>query len=248
MPDEGGRERYATVRRQWPELFGNPPDAPFAILFEPSLVRAAEAAEETRLKSKGLPGAWSRTGVVYEDLYMIVVRDAVRRPDGSLGTYVRTLPASGAAGAAILPVLDGQVVLLRHFRHATRVWHLEIPRGFGEPGVTADEQARQELREEIGADAEVLVELGKFHSNDGIASDCVELFLAEIQELGQPQTKEGITDIEVHHPDQVAEMIRTSRISDSFTIGAFTRACLRGLLPGQTPTSEPGTSSANLRL
>jgi ADP-ribose pyrophosphatase len=52
------------------------------------MVREAEAAEEARLALKGLPISWSRTGVVYEDAYMLVVRDAVRRPDGSLGTYV----------------------------------------------------------------------------------------------------------------------------------------------------------------
>ncbi len=98
--------------------------------------------------------------------------------------------------------------------------------------MTVAEQARLELREEIGAEADRLVELGEFHSNNGIAGDYVELFLAEIHELGDPQTHEGITDIELHEPQHVAELIRTGAISDSFTIGAFTRAWLRGLLPG----------------
>lgn len=226
------RERYDSIRQQWPELFANPPGAPYTVLAESSLIREAEADEEARLARKGLPVSWSHTGVVYEDPYMLVVRDAVRRPDGSLGTYVRTLPASGSPGSAVLPMLHGKVVLLRHFRHATRTWHLEIPRGFGEPGVTVDQQARLELREEIGADADTLVELGVFHSNNGTAGDHVELFLAEIHGLGDPQTSEGITGIEVHQARQVAELIRTSLISDSFTIGAFTRAWLRGLLPG----------------
>ncbi len=47
---------------------------------------------------------------------MMVVRDAVRRPDGSLGTYVRTLPTNGTPGSVILPVLEEQVVLVHHFR------------------------------------------------------------------------------------------------------------------------------------
>ena len=164
------RERYDSIRQQWPALFTNPPWAPYTVLVESSLVREAEADEEARLAQKGLPIAWSRTGVVYEDPYMIVVRDAVRRPDGSLGTYVRTLRASGMPGSAVLPMLQEQVVLVRHFRHATRTWHLEIPRGFGEPGVNADQQARLELREEIGAEADTLVELGVFHSNNGLAA------------------------------------------------------------------------------
>jgi ADP-ribose pyrophosphatase len=169
---------------------------------------------------------------------MMVVRDAVRRPDGTLGTYARTLPASGAAGAAVLPLLDGQIVLVRHFRHATRTWHLEIPRGYGEEGVSAAEQARQELREEIQAEVGELIHLGAFHTNTGNTGDQVELFLAEILALGSPQSSEGIDAIEIFTPYQVAQMIRADEdsdplaITDSFTIGAFTRAWLSGRLPG----------------
>jgi ADP-ribose diphosphatase len=232
MISKDPRERYDAVRRRWPELFVNPPGAGYTILFDPMLVGAAEAAEEARLTAKGLPGSWSRTGVVFEDPYVIFVRDAVRRPDGSLGTYVRSLPASGSAGAAVLPVLGERIVLLRNFRHATRAEHLEIPRGFGEPGVSSSDQARQELREEMGAETSALIDLGRFHSNTGAASDCVDLFLAEIDSVGDPQTSEGISGIEFHPPNEVAQLIRTGGITDSFTVGAFTRALLRGILPG----------------
>jgi ADP-ribose pyrophosphatase len=224
------RERYEAVHRKWPALFVNPPGAAYEILFDPSQVNAAEAADATRLEARGLPAAWARTGVVYEDAYTIVVRDAVRRPDSSLGTYARTLPASGGAGAAVLPLLDGKIVLLRQFRHATRSEQLEIPRGFGEPGVTAADQARAELREEIQAEADSLVSLGGLHPNTGAASGCTELFLANIHGFGEPQTAEGILRIELQPPGVVAESIRDGGITDSFTIGAFTRAWLRGLL------------------
>lgn len=226
------RERYESIRKKWPALFVNPPGAAYEILFESSLVSEAETEDEARLIAKDLPGAWARTGVVYEDPYTILVRDAVHRPDGSLGTYSRTLPASGSAGAAVLPLLSGKIVLLRHFRHATRSQHLEIPRGFGEPGVSAADQARAELREEIQAETHTLIELGGFHSNTGAESGCVELFLARIYQLGQPQTAEGIAGVEIEPPRRVAEIIRDGGITDSFTIGAFTRAWLRGLLPG----------------
>lgn len=242
MTDRDRSKRYNELRQRWPELFANPHDSGYTILFEPSLVSAAEAEEEARLTLRSMPASWGRTGVVYEDPYMLVVRDAVRRPDGSLGTYVRTVPASGWAGAAILPLINGKAVLLRHFRHATRAWHLEIPRGFGDPGLNGADQARQELREEIGADADNLVSLGFFHSNTGAASDKVELFLAEIHGLGEPQTSEGISRIETLPSDQVAELIGSGGISDSFTIGAFTRAWLRNLLPGlPAPTALRGS-------
>jgi ADP-ribose pyrophosphatase len=233
---------------RWPKLFENPPGAPYEILSNPPLVAEAESEERSRLRARGLPESWSRTGIVYEDRYMIVLRDAVRRPNGELGTYVRTMPTSGAAGAAVLPLLDDKIVLLRHFRHATRKWHLEIPRGYGEVGVSAAEQARQELREEIEAEADNLIHLGAFHSNTGTASDQVELFLAQISALGSPQTSEGISAIEIRTPYQVARLIHWNEeadeslaaITDSFTIGAFTRAWLCGLLPGLPGPTIPG--------
>ena len=229
------RERYEAVRGEWPAFFVNPPDASYEILFDPSLVNAAEAEDAARLAARGLPASWAVTGVVYEDPYTIVVRDAVRRPDGSLGTYSRTLPASGEAGAAVLPLLDGQIVLLRQFRHATRSVHLEIPRGFGEPGVAAADQARAELREEIQAEADSLITLGGIHPNTGAASGRIELFLAVIHDFGEPQASEGIIGIEPRPARIVAENIRDGAITDSFTIGAFTRAWLRGLLHVDAP-------------
>lgn len=237
MDDSVMRERYNQIRVTWPALFVNPPDASFRIVFDNEQIQRAQRDEEALLASKGMPRQWSRTGVVYEDPYIIVVRDAIQRPDESFGTYVRTLPASGAAGVVILPVMNDKIVLLRHFRHATREVHLEVPRGFGEPGVSAFRQAKNELYEETGARVEDqdLIELGRFHSNNGIASDCVDLFYAKIESIGEFATEEGISGFKVCPVGEVARLIRTGEISDSFTIGAFTRAWLKGILPGWPP-------------
>lgn len=232
VSNQSQRDRYEALCRQWPELFDNPAGFPFTILFEPSLVAAAEDAQRAYLAARGLPEWWAGTGVVYEDPYLIVTRDAVRKPGGLLGTYVRGMPATGAVGAAVLPVLGDQVVLLDHARHATRTWHLEIPRGFGEPGKTALDQARQELLEETGAEAVDLIDLGPFHANTGMASDMTQLFVAEIRELGEPQAAEGIVGFKIYPPRQVAQLIKDGQITDSFTIAAFTRAWLFGRLPG----------------
>jgi ADP-ribose pyrophosphatase len=226
------RERYDEIRSKWPRLFDNPPDAPFEILIEPEQVSATEAANEAYLAAKGRPAAWGATGVVFEDPYLIIVRDAVRTPDGAVFGYSRALAPNGGGGSVVLPLLDDKIVLLRIFRHATRSWHREIPRGFAEPGVSPVDQARQELREEIQAEADTVIELGSFHSNTGYTGDAVELFFAQIRGYGLPEEAEGIISIELESPRRVAELIRDGQITDGFTIGAFTRAWLRGLLPG----------------
>ncbi|MGP3928192.1 hypothetical protein [Streptomyces sp. 8N616] len=71
--------------------------------------------------------------MVYEDAYVMLLRDPVRFPDGRTGTYIRSVSAMQEPGCVVLPLLGGEVVLLEHFRHATRSWHWEVPRGFG-PG------------------------------------------------------------------------------------------------------------------
>lgn len=245
MDENAMRRRYEDIRAKWPDLFANPPEAAFEIIIDDDEeVKRAERSQEVKLAGEGLPGEWARTGVISEDRYIVFVRDAVRRLDGTLGTYDRILPASGSAGVVILPVLDKRIVLLRQFRHATRKIHLEAPRGFGEPGITAGQQAKDELFDETGArvNDDDLVGLGQFHSNSGIASDCVELFAARIDTLGNPQAEEGITGFRICTPSEVAELISSGEITDSFTIGAFTRAWLRGILPGwQSPIGEDPT-------
>jgi ADP-ribose pyrophosphatase len=232
VTDERGE--YAELRRRRPEYFTNPPDAAVEILDGVEEVAAAERAKAAALRARGLPVEWSRTGVVYRDEYLTLLRDPVRLPGGAVGTYVRKLPTGGADGVVLLPVLDGAVVLVEHFRHATRRWHLEAPRGFGEAGVAAEEQAVRELREELGVAPTRLVDLGEVHPDTGTATDAVRLYLAEIAELGPVGAAEGIRAPRAHPPERVGELISDGTITDSFTIAAWTRAWLRGLLAAGT--------------
>ncbi|MBM0227244.1 NUDIX hydrolase [Micromonospora sp. ATA51] len=230
MSDTPDRRRYQELRARLPELFRNPPDAAVEILDDPAEVTAAERAKAEALRARGLPVEWSRTGVAYQDEWLTLLRDPVRFPGGALGTYLRSISVGGAYGVVLLPVLDGAVVLIEHFRHATRRWHLEAPRGFGEPGVPADEQAARELREEIAAEPVRLVDLGVLHPDTGTCTDEVRLYLVEIRAVGAPETGEGIRAVRARPPGEVGALIRDGVITDSFTIAAFTRASLRGLL------------------
>src|SRR5437879_337758 len=146
-----------------------------------------------RLKPKHLPTEWAQVGIAYQDQYRMILRDAVRFPNGLLGTYVRIV-RDGAPGVITLPVYQGQVLLIRHFRHATRTWHLEIPRGFGTKGLTSEENAKRELEEEIGAKPSRLISLGQIYPNTGMTSECNELFFAEVESYGNVEIEEAITD------------------------------------------------------
>ncbi len=223
--------RYLSLIELHPEMFVNPEGAGFAILLEPAQIEEVRSVVAQRLIQKKLPQEWAEVGVVYEDEYILILRDAVRFPNGKLGTYFRlVVQPDKALGVVILPIYQQKVLSIRHFRHATRNWHLEIPRGFGEPGLSSYENAKKELLEEIGAETNNLICLGTMHVNTGIGSESVELFYAEVVTFGDIDVQEGIQTIQAIELSEFEKMIRDNRITDSFTIAAYTRAKLNQLL------------------
>ncbi|MFC8765016.1 MULTISPECIES: NUDIX hydrolase [Streptomyces] len=201
--------RYDVLRGERPELFRNEPGG-IEILTDPAAVEAAG-------------------GVVYQDPYVLLVRDAVRFPDGRTGTYTRSVSATAAPGCVILPLLGDRMVLIEHYRHATRSWHWEIPRGFGTARLTGEANAAKELAEEIGARVRELLPLGSLHPDSGVSADLVLLFAARIDAVGSLETGEGIRGSLTLPFAEAESMIADGRITDGFTIAAMTRARLAGL-------------------
>lgn len=226
--------RYQALVAGDPALFANEGRRPIQILTDAEEIRRAREAVASRLREAGHPEEWARPGLHYEDEYFRVLRDPVRFASGKLGMYVRIIPpaaAQGSAGAAILPILgNDKIVLLNHYRHATRQWHLEIPRGFAEPGETCEAAARRELQEEIGSDDATWSPLGQVHTNTGLTSDFAHLFLARVNAWDPAKAKnEEAEGLEIPLA-QFRSKIASGEITDSFTVAAWARAVESGLL------------------
>jgi ADP-ribose pyrophosphatase len=182
-----------------------------------------------RLEAKHLPTQWARVGIAYQDQYRMVLRDAVRFPNQLLGTYVRIV-RDGVPGVIILPIYQGQVLLIRHFRHATRTWHLEIPRGYGEEGLSSEENAQRELSEEIRATISHLVSLGQAYPDSGALSEYNDFFYAEVESYGELEADEAIIELLPTSIPEFERMIRENEIEDGFTLTAYALAKAKGLL------------------
>ncbi|MFD5423256.1 NUDIX hydrolase [Streptomyces sp. NPDC127069] len=204
-----GVEGYERLRAERPELFGNEPGG-IEILTDPAAVAGAG-------------------GLLYRDPYVMLVRDAVRFPDGREGTYIRSIGTTPEPGCVVLPLLDGQVVLIEHFRHATRSWRWEVPRGFGTRGLADTENAAKELREEIGAEVLELVPLGAVHPDTGVTGDRVLLYAARIGGIGRLAVGEGIRSTRTVPFAEAEAMVLDGSITDGFTLAALFRARLAGL-------------------
>lgn len=224
---DGCLVRYFDVVRERPERFANPPGDIYEILLEPDGIAHAQS-EARRLRMRdGLPADDVRVGVLAEDPYLLVLRDAVKFADGSYGLYNRLIVPSGAA---ILPVHDGRIVLLDRFRHGTRAWHLEIPRGSFSCDGSHEDEARRELQEEIGATASEIVDLGLLHSTTGCLDEMHHLYMARVDGIGIPDKHEAIVALRSFTIQETEAKIADGTITDGPTLAAFLRARLRGHL------------------
>jgi ADP-ribose pyrophosphatase len=231
--------RYHALMAQRPAMFHNVPDAAYEILIEESDQMEVAEKAAARLRAQGLPEEYGDIGVVYEDPYILLVRDAVRFRTGATGPYVRILSADPGTNAAILAVTaDGRVILLQHFRHGSRQWHWEIPRGFAHNGSDGATTAQHELIEEIGLTPRGLSLLGRIHADGGL--DEIYLATVDLEEVPpMPRdSTEGIRAIKAVSVPELTGMIRTGEITDAYALAAVAFATAGGFLaPARNPES-----------
>lgn len=149
---------------------------------------------------------------------------------GRAGRTERVGRDAGADVGAGGPDHPEGVVFVEHYRHATRSWHLEVPRGNGEAGIPGEESAARELTEELGTTPVELVPLGGMYPDTGLLGAGVELFAARIGGVGPVGTEEGIRRAVTVSCREAEAMVRDGAVTDGFSIAVLARARLAGLL------------------
>ena len=223
---------YFSLTKTHPNLFLNK-NALFTIVLDKKVIDEWAMEAKSKLKQKELPLEWANIGVILDDPYNIIVRDLVQFPNGEMRGYGRSIAAAslrGGKGVVVLPTYQGKILLLHQYRHATRQWHYEVPRGFGEPDTSAEENARKEIVEETGGKIKKIVSLGEFYNNTGYETASVALMYAELSSIGKPNKNEGIESFVWLSVEELEDWIANEKITDGFTIAAYTRAKLKGLI------------------
>ncbi len=145
------------------------------------------------------------------------------RTEEELDFYV----LDGSDWVNVIPVTgEGNLVLVRQYRHGTETTTVEIPGGGIDP---RDENplaaARRELLEETGHAADRWSNLGWVHPNPAIQSNRCWTFVAEgCRRVAEPAFDPG-EDIEIFEaaPDEVRAMLKDGRITHSLVVAAFAR-------------------------
>jgi ADP-ribose pyrophosphatase len=172
------------------------------------------------------------TRVVYENRWMRIREDAIRRRDGSTGVYgVVEKPDF----VVIVPVEDdGSLHLVQQFRYPVQDRYWELPQGTWEqePHTDPVSVAHGELREETGLDAARMVYAGHLFEAYGYTNQGYHIFLATgLNRIDAEREHEEQDLVTAQFPmSEIERMIRDGEIKDGTTVAALGLLRLKGLL------------------
>lgn len=216
-------ERYLEFQKRYPSLF-QPREHRHIVLDRGRLERFAERSGQA-------------LGVLVQSPYLFFLVDLVEseQSDGSLFeyTYLRVVyrhQLHGGTNVAVVgtisdPALGPKdaVILLQQERHATGRCHLEIPRGFGEEGLSGEENALKELSQETGFIGEHATLLGETFTDTGLTDAHVAFYHvpAVARSAPEPEMQEALEGVVVIPKDDLREQVRSGKIDDAFTVQAL---------------------------
>jgi ADP-ribose pyrophosphatase len=118
---------------------------------------------------------WIRQEELYEGKIFSLWGGQVELDNGEVAVreYIRH-----AGGVGIVPVMDGNVILIRQFRISIERELIELPAGRLEPNEEPIRCAARELEEEIGYRAGKLIPLASYFASVGNSNERMHLFLA----------------------------------------------------------------------
>ncbi|MBM7804537.1 ADP-ribose pyrophosphatase [Geodermatophilus bullaregiensis] len=167
------------------------------------------------------------TETVYEGRVITLVRDTVAMPGG--GDSVREVVRHPGAVAVVALTDDGDVVLLRQYRHPVGGYLWELPAGLRDAdGEAPLLTAQRELAEEVRMAAERWSLLTTTYSTPGFCDEQVLVYLAEgLSDVDRP---EGFT-VEHEELDMTVETVPLAEAVQRVFDGAIRNsAAVVGLL------------------
>jgi ADP-ribose pyrophosphatase len=156
--------------------------------------------------------------LLVDNRFVYLWEDRVLTPYGKEADYyvLRKKPFS-----IIIPIQDGEVYLVRQFRYHSGQITLEFCMGYAE-GKGPEETAKTELREEMGATAGKLIELGHMYIAPGITDQIAYVYLATELVFADQELEDGeFIEIEKYPLEKIPEMIKSGEIDGAGVIASY---------------------------
>jgi 8-oxo-dGTP pyrophosphatase MutT (NUDIX family) len=167
--------------------------------------------------------------IVYENPWLRLREDEIERPDGVRGVYA----VVEKEDFAVVVPWDGEALtLVGQFRYTLDRYTWEFPQG-GVTGVSREERAHTELREETGLRAASLVHLGRLDNAVGMSSQGYDAWLATDLTAGEATPEPEEVDMRTRRvaPDAFERMVREGELTDGSSLAAWLLVQLGGGLP-----------------
>ncbi|MCL2377075.1 MAG: NUDIX hydrolase [Defluviitaleaceae bacterium] len=147
--------------------------------------------------------------------------DDITLPGG--GTAKREIVMHHYEGVGILPVdNDGNVFLIKQYRHPLGREVIEIPAGMASPGEAPEACAVRELEEEIGYRAQKLTFITSVNNTVGVTNDKIHLYVAQdLIKTTQNLDVDEFLEVVKYSLAECEAMIASGEIIDSKTILAI---------------------------
>jgi ADP-ribose pyrophosphatase len=169
--------------------------------------------------------------IVYENKWMRVREDAIRRRDGSAGIYG---VIEKDDFVVVVPVdADGSIHLVQQYRYPVGARFWEFCQGmWGGPDADPRLAAAHELAEETGLVAATLAHAGYLYEGYGTMRQGFHVFLATGLTAGaaRPEHEEQDLVSRCFPRAEVERMLREAEIKDGVTHAAWSLLLMKGLV------------------
>lgn len=168
-----------------------------------------------------------KSEIVFKGAVIDVAHDDITLPDGKISK--REVILRGNA-SAVVPIDDnGDVILIKQYRHPALSIIFEIPAGMSEEGEDPKETAMRELEEETGIKAKELTHIITMYPAVGICTEKIYIYLGrELQEGTLNPDEDEFIEVVKMPLKEAIDKIYSHEILDSKTIAGLL-ACQRYL-------------------
>jgi len=162
----------------------------------------------------------NREEIFHGKIFNVFVDD-ITLPNGT--TAKREIVMHHYEGVGILPVDDdGNIFLIKQYRHPLGHDVIEIPAGMASPGEAPEACAVRELEEEIGYRAQKLTFVATANNTVGVSNDKIHLYIAQdLVKTAQNLDADEFLEVAKYSLDECKAMIASGEIIDSKTILAI---------------------------
>lgn len=161
--------------------------------------------------------------VVYQNRWVTMREDTVRKPDGKKGIYGFLQIPDGVGIVALYP--DRRIHLVGEWRYPIHQYSWSVVCGTREAEETPLRSAKRELEEEAGLVANTWKKLGTIHPSPGLVQETAYLFMAfDCHPVAQRTHLQEPTErfsAQRRTLEQAVAMIRKGEITDSYAVSSI---------------------------